>query len=264
MIDTKVLSGDKKVISLRDFNIGSDKKIIIAGPCSVESRESLLKEAKALKEMGVDILRGGAFKPRTSPHEFQGLGYEGLSILKEASLKYNIPVCTEVLSEESLESVAENSDILQIGTRNMFNYALLKKVGRYNKPVLLKRGFNATIKEWIMAAEYIALSGNDNIIMCERGIRAFDSYTRNVLDIASAVIVKQETGLPVIADPSHGTGVRSLVHPMSIASIAAGLDGLIIETHRNPDLACTDAFQTVDYEELEKIMKDVRKLKDIL
>lgn len=260
MIDTKVLTGDKKIVKVKDLQIGCDKKIIISGPCSIESKEQLFEEAKTLKSLGVDILRAGAYKPRTSPYDFQGLGKEGLEILKEASIKYNIPTVTEVISEESLDLVMENTDILQIGTRNMFNYALLKKIGQTDKAVLLKRGFNATIREWIMAAEYIASEGNTNIILCERGIRTFDTYTRNTLDLASAYIAKIETGLPVIADPSHGTGVRSLIRPMSRAAIACGLDGVMIEAHKNPDKALSDKEQTIDYMELEKIIKDVREL----
>lgn len=259
MIDNRILANDKKIIKLKNLNIGGDdKKIVIAGPCSVESKEHMMKDAALLKEKGVDILRGGAYKPRTSPYDFQGLGEAGLKILKEASIEYDMPVCTEVMGEESLDIVAHYADILQIGARNMFNYDLLKKVGNKNKPILLKRGFNATIKEWIMAAEYIAnYSGNRDIIMCERGIRTFDDYTRNTLDIASAVIVKRLTGLPVIADPSHGTGLRELVYPMSMAILAAGLDGIMVEVHSSPDEAISDGFQTIDLNELERIIKDM-------
>lgn len=261
MFDNRIFTGEKRVVRLNNINIGEENnKVIIAGPCSVESREQLLSDAKKLKEMGVNILRGGAFKPRTSPYDFQGLKIEGLEILKEASEKFDIPVCTEVLGEEALDLVVDYTDILQIGARNMFNYDLLKKIGKTNKPVLLKRGFNATIKEWIMAAEYIADSGNSNIILCERGIRTFDDYTRNTMDIASAVVAKKITGLPVIADPSHGTGLSELVLPMSKAAIAAGLDGLIIEVHQEPEKAISDPLQTIDFKELENIMREIKKL----
>lgn len=263
MFDNKILSGERRIVRINNINIGEEgRKVLIAGPCSVESREQLLNEAEILKKMGVDILRGGAFKPRTSPYDFQGLEEVGLKYLKEASEKYDIPVITEVLGEESLDLVNSYADILQIGARNMFNYDLLKKVGKKNKPVLLKRGFNATIREWVMAAEYIAkYSGNKDIILCERGIRTFDDYTRNTMDISSAVIVRNITGLPVIADPSHGTGISDLVLPMSRASIAAGLDGLMIEVHPDPEHALSDGMQTINYRELEKIMEDIQKIK---
>lgn len=201
--------------------------------------------ALSLKEIGVDILRGGAFKPRTSPFDFQGLGIEGLKYLRQAGDVAGIPVVTELMDEKNMDVLCEYSDIIQIGSRNMYNYSLLKELGRTKKPILLKRGLSATIKEWIMAAEYIASSGNDKIIMCERGIRSFNDYTRNTLDLAAVPIIRKETGLPVIVDPSHGTGVRDLAIPMSKVALACGANGLMIEVHFDPDNAISDGKQSL-------------------
>ncbi len=212
MICSNMFTEKKKVIKLGDLRIGDDKSpVFIAGHCSVESEEQIMTIALYLKEIGVDILRGGAFKPRTSPYDFQGLGIEGLKYLKQAGDEAGIPVVTELMDEKNMDVVCKYIDIIQVGSRNMYNYSLLKALGRTKKPILLKRGMSATIKEWIMAAEYISSSGNNNIIMCERGIRTFNDYTRNTLDLASVPIIKKETGLPVIVDPSHGTGIRELV-----------------------------------------------------
>lgn len=252
-MDKLKLTGKKKIIKVRDLEIGAEKPIFIAGPCSIESEEHIIDEANNLKKIGVDILRGGVFKPRTSPYDFQGLGYEGLEYFKKAADNVNLPIITEVLSEDDIEKMIDYVDIFQVGSRNMYNYSLLKKLGKTNKPVLLKRGFSATIKEWTMAAEYIAMGGNEDIILCERGIRAFNDYTRNTLDLAGALVAKNLTGLPVIVDPSHGTGRRELIGPMTDAAIACGLDGVIIETHRNPDTAISDAKQTITYSDYEKI-----------
>lgn len=231
------------------------EKLIIGGPCAIESYEQLLDIALFIKKAGAKVLRGGAYKPRTSPHTFQGLREEGLKILSEVRKKTGLFCVTEAVDEKTLEKVHETADIIQIGSRNMQNFSLLKEAGKQEKPILLKRGMAATIKEWIHAAEYIALQGNENIIMCERGIRSFDNYTRNVLDIAAVPIIKEETGLPVIVDPSHGTGLRHLIRPLSLAAIAAGADGLIIEVHRNPDESVSDAEQTIDFEEFENILQ---------
>lgn len=235
-----------------------NEKILMAGPCAIESYEQLTATAQFIKEIGVPILRGGAYKPRTSPNSFQGLQEEGVKILETVKKETGIYCVTEAIDEKSLEIVGEVADIIQIGSRNMQNFSLLTEVGRQKKPVLLKRGMAATIKEWIYAAEYIAKQGNFNIIMCERGIRSYNDYTRNTMDIAAIPIIKEETGLPVIADPSHGTGIRRLVKPLSLAALAAGADGLIIEVHKTPELSVSDGQQTLDFEELKEIIEIIK------
>ncbi|MGI5950015.1 3-deoxy-7-phosphoheptulonate synthase [Peptoniphilus sp.] len=250
---------DNKIIRVKDTVIGGEKPVLIAGPCSIESREHIIEEAKALKELGVDIIRGGAFKPRTSPLDFQGIGFRGVEYLKEAAETVNLPFVTEVLSEDDVDRMIDYVDIFQVGSRNMYNYALLKKIARTNKPVILKRGFSATIYEWQMAAKYLEEGGNDNIIFCERGIRTFETETRNTLDLAGAYIIKEKTGYPVIVDPSHGTGKRELIMPMTRATLALGLDGVMIEVHPNPDEAISDAAQTIGYDDYKKIADYVGK-----
>ncbi|MCX7642322.1 MAG: 3-deoxy-7-phosphoheptulonate synthase [Armatimonadetes bacterium] len=242
------------LVPVRDKVIGGEHVIIMAGPCSVESREQILEAAKGVQRFGADVLRGGAFKPRTSPHTFQGLGYEGLKLLKEASELTGLPIVTEVMDARDVEIVSEFADILQIGTRNMQNFPLLREVGQLRKPVLLKRGMSATIEEWLQAAEYICIEGNPYVILCERGIRTFETYTRNTLDISAIVAAKQLSHLPVIADPSHGTGRRDLVIPMALASIAAGADGLILEVHPNPAKALSDGAQSLTIEQFGELM----------
>lgn len=251
-----------KIVKIRDINLGDGKPIIIAGPCSIESREHIVDEAKELKRIGVDIVRGGAFKPRTSPFDFQGLGFDAVKYMHEASEVANVPVVTEVLSEDHVEFIKEYVDVFQIGSRNMYNYALLKKVGKTNKPVILKRGFSATLKEWEMAAKYIENEGNDNIIFCERGIRTFETEMRNTLDLAGAYLLKEKTGYPVLIDPSHGTGRREMIEPMVRATLALGLDGVMIEVHPHPDEAKSDAAQTIDYKTYEKIAKYVEEFNE--
>ncbi len=242
----RILDGSVRTIHVGELKIGiGEKPIFISGPCSVESREQVIETAKALKGKGLDILRGGVFKPRTSPYEFQGLGLEGLKFLREAGDLVGVPIITELMDETQMDEVATYADIIQIGSRNMYNYSLLKAVGQIEKPILLKRGMSATIKEWIMAAEYIAMSGNTNIILCERGIRTYDQYTRNTLDLAAVPIMQMETGLPVIVDPSHATGKRNLIAPMSRAAIAAGANGLMVEVHYKPDEALCDGPQSL-------------------
>lgn len=250
---------DNKIIRVKDTAIGGEKPVLIAGPCSIESREHIIEEAKALKELGVDIIRGGAFKPRTSPLDFQGIGFRGVEYLKEAAETVNLPFVTEVLSEDDVDRMLDYVDIFQVGSRNMYNYALLKKIAKTNKPVILKRGFSATIYEWQMAAKYLEEGGNDNIIFCERGIRTFETETRNTLDLAGAYIIKEKTGYPVIVDPSHGTGKRELIMPMTRATLALGLDGVMIEVHPNPDEAISDAAQTIGYDDYKKIADYVGK-----
>lgn len=248
---------EDSTVKVSDFIFGSDNPIVIAGPCSVESRKQIVEIAKAVKRAGAQMLRGGVFKPRTNPYDFQGLGLEGLDYLLEAKAITGLPIVTELMDERYLDIFIEKVDIIQIGSRNMYNYALLRAVGETQKPVLLKRGMSATIKEWIMAAEHIAKAGNDQIILCERGIRTFETYTRNTLDLSAIPIMKRETGLPVIVDPSHGTGRRDLIEIMSKAAISAGADGLLIEAHTNPDEAFSDKEQTIGIELLEKIIKQL-------
>ena len=236
----------------------SKEKLIIAGPCAIESYEQLLQIAKFLKSKEVKVLRGGAYKPRTSPFSFHGIQKEGLDILKAVKKETGIMSVTEAIHEKSLHEVYEVTDIIQIGSRNMQNFSLLIEAGKQDKPVLLKRGMSATIKEWIHAAEYIAKQGNSKIIMCERGIRTFEDYTRNTMDLAAIPIIKQETGLMVISDPSHGTGIRSLIKPMSLASLAAGADGLIIEIHPEPENALSDGEQSLDFEEFSNLINIIK------
>lgn len=250
----------KKVLKKEESNQKQEKPFIIAGPCSVESYELMEETAVFLKKMGIEYMRGGAFKPRTSPYSFQGLGEEGLEILKEIKQKYNIKIVSEVMDIRDLEIISDTVDVLQIGSRNMFNYSLLKEVGKAKKAILLKRGMSATIEEWLNAAEYIAIKGNSDIILCERGIRTFETYTRNTLDLNCIPVIKQKTNLKVIVDPSHGTGIRELVKPMSLAAISAGADGLMIEMHPDPDNALSDACQSVNFEQFEDIYRNVFKL----
>ncbi|QYE99268.1 3-deoxy-7-phosphoheptulonate synthase [Paraclostridium sordellii] len=235
-------------------------KIIMAGPCAIESYEQLLETAKFIKKQGANMLRGGAYKPRTSPNSFQGLKEEGLEILKSVKIETGLPVITELMDARDLEKIYDVTDIIQIGSRNMQNFTLLSEVGKQDKPVMLKRGISSTINEWIGAAEYIAVGGNSNIIMCERGIRTYNDYTRNTLDIAAVPIIKKETNLPVVVDPSHATGVRYLVKPMSIASLAAGADGLMIEVHPNPSEALSDGPQSLNFDEFKDLMNDIKGL----
>ncbi len=251
---------DNTLIHVRDTVIGSPELTIIAGPCAVESREQLYAAAEAAQKAGASIIRGGAYKPRTSPYSFQGLEEEGLKILREASEMTGLPVVTEVIDEASLDMAINYVDIMQIGARNMQNFRLLKAVGRSRKPVLLKRGMSATVEEWLMAAEYISAEGNDSVILCERGIRTFETATRNTLDLSAVPLVKRLSHLPVLVDPSHGTGDRSLVLPMSLAAIAAGADGLIIEMHPNPAEALSDGPQSLTPSELEDLMQKIGRI----
>lgn len=246
---------------------GSDTTpVVIAGPCAVESREQLLNTAKAVKAAGAQILRGGAFKPRTSPYQFQGLGIEGLQYLKEARELTGLPIITEVMEPEMVEIVAEHADILQIGSRNMQNFPLLYAAGRnsFHRPVMLKRGLSATIEEWLLAAEYIVSAGNPNVILCERGIRSFDTQTRNLLDLSCVPLLHELTHLPVIVDPSHGTGRRELVPTMSRAGIAAGADGLILEVHPDPNSALCDGRQSITPDQLKSIVHEAQIMNQIM
>ncbi|MEG0051086.1 MAG: 3-deoxy-7-phosphoheptulonate synthase [Terrisporobacter sp.] len=236
-----------------------EDKMIMAGPCAIESYEQLLKTAKFVKSQGANILRGGAFKPRTSPNSFRGLKEEGLEILKTVKKETGLAVITELMDIRDLEKIYEVSDIIQIGSRNMQNFTLLTEVGKQDKPVMLKRGISATISEWIGASEYISHEGNHKIIMCERGIRTYNDYTRNTLDLAAVPIIQRETNLPVVVDPSHGTGVRELVKPMSLGAMACGADGLMIEVHPSPNDALSDGMQSLHFPEFEDLMNDLNK-----
>lgn len=252
---------DRTVIDLGDgIVIGGERIHVMAGPCAVESREQLLTAAEKVKAAGATILRGGAFKPRTSPYSFQGLGEEGLKILAEAREKFGLKIVTEVMDIRTLPLVAAYADIIQIGTRNMQNFDLLKEVGKVNRPVLLKRGLSATIEEWLMAAEYILTNGNFNVILCERGIRSFETYTRNTLDLSAVPVVKPLSPLPVVVDPSHGLGRWKFVAPMCRAAIAAGADGLLVEVHPNPAAALCDGAQSLTPENFAAMMDDLRRI----
>ena len=244
----------------KGVRIGTKEIVIMAGPCAIESREQIREVAIKVKDAGAHILRGGAYKPRTSPYSFQGLGMEGLKMLKEAADELGMPTITEVMDTRDVELVSEYSDILQIGARNMQNFSLLKEVGQTKKPVFLKRGMSSTIKDWLMAAEYIAAGGNMNIILCERGIRTFEDYTRNTLDLSAVASIKILSHLPVFVDPSHGTGRYNLVPAMSLAAIASGADGLMIEVHPRPQEALSDGPQSLIPDKFQELMEKVKKV----
>jgi 3-deoxy-7-phosphoheptulonate synthase len=237
------------VIELRGTRVGNGNLTIMAGPCSIEGRDMLLETARTVAAAGATILRGGAFKPRTSPYAFQGLGVEALGYLAEAGRETGLPTITEVMEPSQVEVVAEHSDILQVGTRNMQNYSLLTAVGKAGRPVMLKRGYGATIEEWLMAAEYIVAGGNPDVILCERGIRTFETYTRNTLDLTAVPLLHHLTHLPVIVDPSHATGKSWLVKPMALAAVAAGADGIMVEVHPNPNEARSDGEQSLTFDQ---------------
>lgn len=240
--------------------VGGKKLMMIAGPCSVESEEQILTIARELKECGVEFLRGGAFKPRTSPYAFQGLQEEGLKLLQKAREETGMKIVSEITSTDDIELFDKYVDIIQIGSRNMQNFDLLRKVGKLNKPILLKRGLSATIEEWLMAAEYIMCEGNPNVILCERGIRTYETATRNTLDISAIPVVKSLTHLPVIVDPSHAAGRKDLIEPLSRAAIAVGCDGLIIEVHNNPEKALSDNDQQIKPKTYKKIYNNLKKV----
>ena len=248
------------VVDIRGIKIGDGTPVVMAGPCAVESREQLLETAQFVKEGGAQFIRGGAYKPRTSPYAFQGLEEEGLKYLAEAREKTGLAVVTEVTVVEAVDTVAAYADLLQVGARNMQNFGLLRAVGRAGKPVMLKRGLAATIDEWLNAAEYIMNEGNPNVILCERGIRTYETYTRNTFDVSAIPAIKHLSHLPIIADPSHGTGKWRMIKPVSLASIAAGADGLIIEVHPNPARALSDGPQSLTPENYRNLMASVQKL----
>lgn len=255
---------ESSIIKVDDVIIGNGHKVVIAGPCSVENEDQIIQTAQIAKKYGAKLLRGGAFKPRTSPYTFQGLGNEGLKLLAKAKKYTGLPIVTEVMEVSDVEEVAEYSDVLQIGTRNMQNFRLLKAVGKINKPVLLKRGMASTLQEFLMSAEYILFEGNYNVILCERGIRTFVDYTRNTLDLNIIPAVKKLSHLPIIVDPSHGTGRRDFVIPLSLAAITAGADGLIIEMQPNPEKSISDADQTISPEQFKELMEKLHALENLI
>jgi 3-deoxy-7-phosphoheptulonate synthase len=253
----------RTIINVADVAFGLDF-VVIAGPCSIESESQILKTARAVKSAGADMLRGGAFKPRTSPYAFQGLGLRGLKLLAQAGQETGLPIITEVIDPRDVSWVAEFADVLQIGTRNMQNFSLLKEVGQSSRPVLLKRGMHSTLEEWLNCAEYILSEGNPNVILCERGIRTFEKYTRNTLDLSAVPAIKALTHLPIIIDPTHSTGRVHLIGPMSLAAVAAGADGIIVEVHHKPEEALCDADQALTPAIFADIMGRLRPLRSFM
>jgi len=255
---SRSFKSDNTVIVIDDLRIGGDEVIVMAGPCSAESEEQVESSAAAVRRAGAKVLRGGAFKPRSSPYSFQGLGEEGLRLLKSAADRHNLKLITEVMDISQLQLIERYAHILQVGARNMQNFTLLRELGHSRKPIMLKRGISATIEEWLLSAEYILAGGNMNVMLCERGIRTFESYTRNTLDISAIPVVQKLSHLPVIVDPSHGTGRRDKVAPMARAAVAAGADGLIIEVHNDPDHALSDGAQSMFPSQFDRLMAELR------
>ncbi len=257
---SRAFKREGSVFDVSGVKIGGPEVIVMAGPCSVETEEQVFKIAKYVKDSGAKILRGGAFKPRTSPYSFQGLGEQGLKLLRSAADEYKLKVITEVMDKSQIDLVEKYADILQIGARNMQNYMFLKDLGKASKPVMLKRGIAATIEEWLMSAEYILAGGNEKVILCERGIRTFETATRNTMDISAIPVIKKKSHLPIFADPSHGVGIRDKVIPMARASVAAGADGIMVEVHHDPDRALSDGAQSLYPNQFEQLMKEVRMI----
>ncbi|BAH05752.1 3-deoxy-7-phosphoheptulonate synthase [Clostridium kluyveri] len=251
------------VINVKDASIGGEKLAVIAGPCSVESEEQIVEIAKNVKDSGAKFLRGGAFKPRTSPYSFQGLGTEGLELLKVARQETGLPIVTEIMSEDMIDKFVEDVDVIQVGARNMQNFELLKQLGKTRKPILLKRGLSSTIEELLMSAEYIMSEGNENVILCERGIRTFETYTRNTLDLSAIPAIKKLSHLPVIVDPSHAAGLWWMVEPLAKAAVAVGADGLMIEVHNDPANAKCDGQQSIKSKVFQNLMTDINKMVDM-
>jgi 3-deoxy-7-phosphoheptulonate synthase len=255
---SRTFKPENTIISVGDVRIGGDEVIVMAGPCSAETEEQVEVTAAAVKRAGAKVLRGGAFKPRSSPYSFQGLGEEGLRMLREAADRHGLKLITEIMDISQLELIERYADILQVGARNMQNFTLLRELGRTRTPVLLKRGISATIEEWLLSAEYILAGGNMSVMLCERGIRTFESYTRNTFDISAIPVIQKLSHLPVLADPSHGTGRRDQVAPMARAAVAAGADGLLIEVHRDPDHALSDGAQSLHPPQFDRLMAELR------
>jgi 3-deoxy-7-phosphoheptulonate synthase len=251
-------------INVGGVTIGGKEIVVIAGPCAVESEQQLLETARAVKAAGATILRGGAFKPSTSPYQFRGLGEQGLKLLAQVRKEVGLPVITEVMSAVEVELVARYADILQVGARNMQNFGLLEEVGKTGKPVMLKRGLAATVQEWLLAAEYILAQGNEQLMLCERGIRTFETYTRNTMDVSAIPIIEKVSHLPIIADPSHGTGKWYLVIPMALAAVAAGADGIMVEVHPNPDLALKDGAQSLTFANFRQLMSQLKSVAEAI
>ena len=261
---SRMMKPDDTVINVNGSNIGEKELTVIAGPCAIESRDQIFEIAGRLKELGVKFLRAGAYKPRTSPYAFQGLKEKGLQYLSEVKKEYELNIVTEVLNQSTIDAVAEVADIVQIGARNMQNYALLEEVGSKQKPVLLKRGMSATIEELLLSAEYIVSQQNYNVILCERGIRTFETATRNTLDLNAIPVIKKNSHLPIFVDPSHGIGIADRVPAMAMAGIAAGADGLILEVHTNPEKAVSDAVQTINFETFSALLKKLKELAPVV
>lgn len=255
---SRAMHPEKTIINVRGVDIGGENVVIMAGPCAVESKEHVMEMAEIVSKAGAKILRGGAYKPRTSPYSFQGLGEKGLIYMRDAADVYDLAVVTEIMDPNLIPLMSDYADIFQVGTRNMQNYSLLKELGKTKKPILLKRGLSATIEEWLMSAEYIMAGGNPNVMLCERGIRTFEGYTRNTFDISAIPVVESLSHLPIIADPSHATGRRDKVSPVARASIAAGADGLLIEVHSDPENALSDGAQSLYPEQLTKLMNEIK------
>jgi 3-deoxy-7-phosphoheptulonate synthase len=255
---SRTFRAENSVVVLDDLRVGGDEVIVMAGPCSAESESQVEATAAAVRRAGAKVLRGGAFKPRSSPYSFQGLGEEGLRLLRAAANHHNLKLVSEVMDVSQIELVERYADILQVGARNMQNFTLLRELGRTRKPVLLKRGISATIEEWLLSSEYVLSGGNMNVILCERGIRTFESYTRNTLDISAIPVVKKLSHLPIVVDPSHGTGRRDKVVPMARAAVAAGADGLLIEVHCDPDHALSDGAQSMFPAQFDRLMAELR------
>ena len=259
----RLFKPEDTVVNVNETLVGGNNLGIMAGPCSVESEEQIIEIAKAVKESGANFLRGGAFKPRTSPYSFQGLELEGLRLLKRAKEETGLSIVTEIMSTDYIDEFVRDVDVIQVGARNMQNFDLLKQLGKTNKPILLKRGLSSTIEEWLMSAEYIMAGGNENVILCERGIRTYEGYTRNTLDLSAVPVIKKLSHLPVIVDPSHASGYWYLVEPLAKAAIAAGADGLMIEVHNDPQHALSDGQQSVKPELFDKIMQKVKVLAEM-
>lgn len=259
----RLFKPDGTIVRVAGHDIGGEKLVVMAGPCSIESEEQIITVAKSVKKSGASFLRGGAFKPRTSPYSFQGLGEEGLDMLILAKKETGMPIVSEIMDAVYLDKFIEHVDIIQVGARNMQNYSLLKELGRIKTPILLKKGFASTIEEWLMSAEYVMNGGNENIILCERGMRTFETYTRNTMDISTVPVVKRLSHLPVIADPSHGTGISWLVGPAAKASVSLGADGLMIEVHNCPDEALCDGNQALTPLDFANIMKQLKPLAEM-
>ena len=255
---TRMFHPDDSIVDVCGVKVGGKQITVMAGPCSVETREQIIGVAEDVKQMGAAILRGGAFKPRTSPYSFQGLQETGLDLLKEAKAVTGLPIITEIMSADKIERFVEDVDVIQVGARNMQNFELLKELGKTDKPILLKRGLSATIEEWLMSAEYIMAGGNDNVILCERGIRTFENYTRNTLDLSAIPAVKKLSHLPVVVDPSHAAGMWWMVEPLAKAAVAVGADGLIIEVHNDPEHALCDGAQSLKPERFGRLMQDLK------